>query len=138
MNTPNKLSLPIKQFKKSLLLFLFIHLCGCSNIYLQWWDEEMFLYRPSVIESAAMRSATKQKLVTVVKDKTLKLNYGLSLETVDSLNPDIVQVSIGEDLYPNQPNKTIIIKGMSIGLTTVIAYLVDGKRLEIIVNVTDL
>ncbi len=133
-------NLIIKQFKPLLILFLFIHLNGCSTTYLQWWDEEMFLYRPSVIESAAMRSVTQEKIVQVAKNGTLELNYGLALRAVNSSDTSIAIASINEYEYfnPGRPNKTIVITGVSNGIATVIANLQDGNQLKIIVNVTGL
>lgn len=64
-----KKSLSPDRFQKKLLLLLFlIHINGCST-YIQWWDEEMFLYRPSVIESAAMRPAATEKKDRSITDK---------------------------------------------------------------------
>ena len=46
------------KLKKLFLILLLFPLNGCveNGMYLQWYDEEMFLYRPSVIESAATRN----------------------------------------------------------------------------------
>ena len=138
MSIPFRFSLKIKLFKKLSLLLLVIPLSGCSNIYLQWWDEEMYLYRPSVIESAAMRNVATQerpsKIVAV--GKTIELNFGLSLRAAHSANPSIAEASINERFSPVQPNKTITVKGVNSGITTVSAQLSDGKIIKITVAVT--
>lgn len=127
-----------KKNKKLHLLLLFtvlIHLTGCNKMYLQWWDEEMFLYRPSVIESAAMRSATTDKSIQIRVGNTLRLNYGLTLDAVSSDNPTIAQISIYQGYRLDIPSKTFVITGVSHGTTTVLAYLTNGKILRIMVTV---